>query len=184
MPLCFGADGSVRANSAPHWEYCAAVVQIFCPVMRQPPSTLVALVVRPARSEPAPGSENSWHQIISPRNVGGRNRCCCSSVPNATMDGMIHAAIPICGRFTRPEANSWAMMICSTGLDARPHGLGRCGCTQPPSAIATLRSSRGIAFSAATSARISSRSFSVSGSRSMLSLRIPVVVAVSTTCCG
>ena len=97
MPLCFGALGSVRASSAPHCEYCAAVVQIFWPVIRQPPSTLVALVVRLARSEPAPGSENSWHQIISPRKVGGRNRCCCSSVPNATIDGMIHAAMPICG---------------------------------------------------------------------------------------
>ena len=185
MPLCFGALGSVRASSAPHCEYCAAVVQIFWPVMRHPPSTLVALVDSPARSDPAPGSENSWHQIISPRNVGGRNRCCCSSVPNATIDGMIHAAMPIWGRLTRPAANSWAMMICSIGLDARPHGLGRCGCTQPPSAIAVLRSApRGSALSAATSARISSRSFSVSGSRSMLSLRMPVVVAMSTTCCG
>ena len=55
MPLCFGALGSVRASSAPHCEYCAPVVQIFWPVMRQPPSTLVALVVRLARSEPAPG---------------------------------------------------------------------------------------------------------------------------------
>ncbi len=46
MPLCFGALGSVRASSAPHCEYCAAVVQIFWPVIRQPPSTLVALVDR------------------------------------------------------------------------------------------------------------------------------------------
>ena len=141
--------------------------------MRQPPSTLVALVVRLARSEPAPGSENSWHQIISPRNVGGRNRCFCSSVPNATIDGMIHAAIPTLGRLTRPAGNSWAMMICSIGFAARPHGLGRCGCTQPPSAIAAVRSALGIAFSAATSARISSRSFSVSGSRSMSMPRMP-----------
>ncbi len=102
MPLCFGAVGSVRASSAPHWENCAAVVQIFCPVIRQPPSTRVALVLRPARSDPAPGSENSWHQIISPRNVGGRKRCFCSSVPNATIDGMIQAAMPTCGRLTRP----------------------------------------------------------------------------------
>ena len=59
MPLCLGALGSVRASSAPQRENCAAVVQIFCPVSRQPPSTLGALVVRLARSEPAPGSENS-----------------------------------------------------------------------------------------------------------------------------
>ena len=82
----------------PQCENCAAVVQIFWPVIRQPPSTLVALVVRPARSEPAPGSENSWHQIISPRNVGGRKRCFCSSVPNATTDGISHAAMPTVGR--------------------------------------------------------------------------------------
>ena len=75
MPLCLAALESVRASRAPHWENCAAVVQIFCPVIRHPPSTLVALVVRLARSDPAPGSENSWHQINSPRNVGGRKRC-------------------------------------------------------------------------------------------------------------
>ncbi|SKW95082.1 Uncharacterised protein [Mycobacteroides abscessus subsp. abscessus] len=49
---------------------------------------------RPARSDPAPGSENSWHHIISPRNVGGRNRCFCSSVPYATMDGTSQVAMP------------------------------------------------------------------------------------------
>ena len=125
MPLCFGAFGSVLASNAPHCEYCAAVVQIFCPVMRQPPPARVALVVNPARSDPAPGSENSWHQNMSPRKVGGRNRCFCSSVPNATIDGMIQAAMPTCGRLTRPLVNSWAMMICSTGPDARPHGFGR-----------------------------------------------------------
>ena len=144
MPLCFGAARvGAGQQRAPLRSTARPVVQIFWPVMRQPPSTLVALVDRLARSDPAPGSENSWHQIISPRKVGGRNRCCCSSVPNATIDGMIHAAMPICGRFTRPAVNSWAMMICSIGSEARPHGLGRCGCTQPPSAIAVLRSSRG-----------------------------------------
>ena len=29
-----------------------------------------ARVVSPARSDPAPGSENSWHQISSPRSIG------------------------------------------------------------------------------------------------------------------
>ena len=40
-----------------------------------------ALVARPARSEPAPGSENSWHQISSLRAIGRRKRSFCSSVP-------------------------------------------------------------------------------------------------------
>src|ERR1700730_1988096 len=120
MPLCLGALGSVLASSAPHCENCAAVVQIFCPLMRQPPSTLVALVLRPARSDPAPGSENSWHQIISPRNVGGRKRCFCSSVPNATIDGTIHAAMPIGGRRPSPGGDSWGVMVCSPGSRGRP----------------------------------------------------------------
>src|SRR3954453_19034210 len=120
MPLCFGAVGLVLANSAPHFENCAPVVQIFWPVIRQPPSTLVALVVRLARSEPAPGSENNWHQIISPRNVGGRNCCFCSSVAEGQGGGVIQGAMPIAGRFTFPVANSWAMMTCSIGVAARP----------------------------------------------------------------
>src|SRR5581483_4240692 len=123
----FGALGSVLASSAPHFENWAAVVQIFCPLIRQPPSVLVALVLSPARSEPAPGSEKSSHQIISPRNVGGRKRCFCSSVPKATIDGTIQAAMPIGGRRTRPLLSSWAMMVGSTGSAARPDGLGRYG---------------------------------------------------------
>nr|CRL81987.1 hypothetical protein CPGR_05203 [Mycolicibacter nonchromogenicus] len=125
MPSCLGALESVLASRAPHEENCAAEVQIFWPLIRQPPSTFVALVVRLARSEPAPGSENSWHHTNSPRNVGGRKRCFCSSVPNATIDGMSHAAIPIAWRRTRPVVNSCSMMICSIGSAARPHGLGR-----------------------------------------------------------
>jgi hypothetical protein len=46
-------------------------------------------------------------------------------VPKATIDGISQAAIPMLGRFTRPPPNSWEMTICSTGLAARPHGLGR-----------------------------------------------------------
>ena len=58
---------------------------------------------------------------------------------------------------------------------------------QHPAALGDARpcaARASISLSAATSARISSRSFSVSGSRSMSIARMPVVVAVSTTCCG
>ena len=181
MPLCFGALGSVRASNAPQVAYCARVVHIFWPVIRQPPSTLTAFVDKPARSEPAPGSENSWHQFISPRCVDGRNRCFWSSLPNAMIDGTRKPAMPSIGRRTRAALNSCAVMICSTGVAERPHGLGRYGITQPPSTIASVRCSDGIALRPSISARISARIFSVPGSRSMLSLRTPVVVAVSTT---
>ncbi|MCW2565820.1 MAG: hypothetical protein JWQ31_4380, partial [Mycobacterium sp.] len=36
---------------------------------------------------------------------------CWASVPYATIDVMIHAAMPIGGRFTAPVENSWAMMM-------------------------------------------------------------------------
>ena len=56
-------------------------VQTFCPVSRQPPSARTARVRSEARSDPASGSENSWHQEISPRKVGQTKRSRCSSVP-------------------------------------------------------------------------------------------------------
>ena len=42
---------------------------------------VMARVRKPARSEPAPGSLNSWHHTSSPRNSAGRYRRFCSSVP-------------------------------------------------------------------------------------------------------
>ena len=61
MPLCFGASGSVRARQTPHCALCAADVHTFCPVSFQPPSARTAFVRSEARSDPAPGSLNSWH---------------------------------------------------------------------------------------------------------------------------
>ena len=46
-----------------------------------------AVAWRLATSEPAPGSENSWHQISSPRSIGGRYRFFCSSLPHSRMVG-------------------------------------------------------------------------------------------------
>ena len=71
-PLCFGASGSVRATSMHHLASWAKVVQTFCPVMRQPPFSLTALVFSEARSEPDSGSEKPWHQISSAERMGSR----------------------------------------------------------------------------------------------------------------
>ncbi len=71
MPWCLGASGSVRTVARPNEARCAPLVQTFWPLIRQPPSTLVALVRMPAASDPAPGSLNSWHQITSWRSAGG-----------------------------------------------------------------------------------------------------------------
>ena len=106
MPLCFGASGSVRARHTPHRALCAADVHTFCPVSDQPPSTRTALVRSDARSEPAPGSENSWHQRNSPRMVAGTKRSICSGVPCSRMVGAAHQPITRSGRSTPAAAIS------------------------------------------------------------------------------
>ena len=70
MPLCLGASGSVRARQTPHCAQSARDVHTFCPVSFQPPSARTAFMRSEARSDPAPGSLNSWHQNTSPRSVG------------------------------------------------------------------------------------------------------------------
>ena len=100
IPLCFGASGSVRARQTPNCALCAEDVHTFCPVSSQPPSTRTALVRSDARSEPASGSENSWHQKISPLSVAGTNRSTCSGVPCSRMVGAAHQPITRSGRST------------------------------------------------------------------------------------
>ena len=116
MPLCFGAAGSVRASNAPQSARCAEEVHTFWPLIRHPPSTRVALVLSDARSDPAPGSEKSWHQPISPRSVGSANCLRCSSDPAASTVGRIHCAIPSDGRTRNGRlSNSSSMMSCWAG---------------------------------------------------------------------
>ena len=59
-PLCLGASGSVRQMISPMSLYCAPDVHTFWPVTSHSSPSRIALVWRPARSEPAPGSLNSW----------------------------------------------------------------------------------------------------------------------------
>jgi hypothetical protein len=93
-PLCFGASGSVRASSNPHFAWCAIDVQIFDPFTTHSSPSATARVASPATSDPAPGSLNSWHQISSAVKIGRRKRSRCSSVPRATMVGP-HMPMPM-----------------------------------------------------------------------------------------
>ncbi len=65
MPFRLGAAGSVRARQMPNSERWAQVVQTFCPVRTHSSPSRTARVASEARSEPAPGSLNSWHQRSS-----------------------------------------------------------------------------------------------------------------------
>ena len=53
-------------------ELRASDVQIFWPLTTYSSPSRTARVPRLARSLPAPGSLNSWHQISSPASIGER----------------------------------------------------------------------------------------------------------------
>ena len=72
-PLCLGTSASVRASSSPKEANWALVVHTFCPLRRQLPSSCWrARDCTAARSEPAAGSEKSWHHTSSPCSMGPR----------------------------------------------------------------------------------------------------------------
>ncbi|COY74660.1 Uncharacterised protein [Mycobacterium tuberculosis] len=81
MPACLGASGSVRTVARPRAQYCAPLVHTFCPLIFQPPSTRVARVLTEAASDPASGSENSWHHISCWRSAFSTNLSICQGVP-------------------------------------------------------------------------------------------------------
>src|SRR4030095_5180520 len=60
---------------------CARLVHTLWPLMTQWSPCRTADDCAPARSLPAPGSENPWHQISSEERRGGRYRRFCSSLP-------------------------------------------------------------------------------------------------------
>ena len=62
-----GAGDQRRRSRA----WCAPEFHTFWPLTTNSSPSRTARVVSPARSEPAPGSEKSWHQISSPRSIGG-----------------------------------------------------------------------------------------------------------------
>ncbi len=67
----------------------APLVHTLVPFTIQPPSTRVARVRTAARSLPASGSLMPIANDSSPRQIGGRNRCFCSSLPKRLMIGPV-----------------------------------------------------------------------------------------------
>ena len=74
MPLCLGRSTSVRARSIPNWAVSAAEFQTFWPETIHSSPSRTARVATLARSEPEPGSLNSWHQAASPVAIGPTKR--------------------------------------------------------------------------------------------------------------
>ena len=133
IPRCLGTSQFVRASSSPKSAVAAPVDQTFCPVTSQSSPSRSALVVSPARSEPAPGSLNSWHQVISPVTVGRMNRRLRSSLPCSTSTGA--ASImprPSGGPGTTARLSSAATTRPSSAGSDRPHhSRGQVGQAQP-----------------------------------------------------
>ena len=69
IPRRLGTSGSVRASSTPNSERWAQVFHTFWPVTSQSSPSRSARVASEARSEPAPGSLNSWHHRSSLRTM-------------------------------------------------------------------------------------------------------------------
>src|SRR5207247_5400967 len=93
-PLCLGASGLVRTVARPKLASRAPLVHTFWPLIRQPPSVLVALVLMPAASDPAPGSLNSWHQMTSWLSAGRTQRATWSGVACWIGVRMIQLVLP------------------------------------------------------------------------------------------
>ena len=71
IPLCLGTSGSERAISSPHSENWAPELHTFWPLTTHSSPSRTARQPSAARSDPAPGSENSWqHSSRAARNRG------------------------------------------------------------------------------------------------------------------
>ena len=83
---------SVRVRIMHQRARCASEVHTFWPEILHPSPSRTARVLTDARSEPASGSENPWHQISSADSIGPRKRAFCSSSPWAMIVGPIIAS--------------------------------------------------------------------------------------------
>ena len=80
-PACLGTSGSVRARQRPQRAHMPRLVQTFWPEKTHSSPSRSARVPTLARSEPASGSENIWHQISEPSAIERSQRSCCSVLP-------------------------------------------------------------------------------------------------------
>ena len=71
IPRCFGPASWVRASTPHQRANCPQETHVFCPLTTKWSPRSSARVRSDARSDPASGSENPWHQISSAARIGG-----------------------------------------------------------------------------------------------------------------
>jgi hypothetical protein len=149
MPRCLGTSKLVRASSMPKSAPTAWLDQTFCPLMTQRSPSRSARVVKPARSEPAPGSLKSWHQAARPSRMGGTKRWICSGVPCVRMVGAaIKRPRPPGGRNAPNDRKAERTTDDALRPRPRPPSWGvKCGAVQPASATFFHQSSTGMSGS-------------------------------------
>ena len=117
-PACLATDESVRQISSPHAENRAPELHTFCPLTTHSSPSRTARVPSPARSEPAPGSENSWQHSTSVRRNGRMNRACCCSVPKRAIVGATSRSVTLkvswLGGTSKAASSSRKASRCST----------------------------------------------------------------------
>ena len=88
-PRWRSASGSLRKRPKHQSAKAPREHQVFCPL--QEPAVVgrgaTARLRSAARSLPASGSDQPWHQISSPEAIGGRKRAFCSGVPCSSRVG-------------------------------------------------------------------------------------------------
>src|SRR6478752_7638460 len=159
MPWCLGASQSVRATSIPRSAWWALVFHTFCPLTTHSSPSSTAVVVSPARSDPAVGSLNSWHHTSSPVSIGRRNR---SRVTSGPCSRIVGPARPDGTDDTAPHLaiSSYTTSSVHAG-SARPnHWVGHDGTAQPASSSRSRQARNDSAGSqlSCTQARTSARS--------------------------
>ena len=156
-PLCLGTSASVRASSRPYAACWAFVVHTFWPDRRQLPSSWRrARVWIPARSEPAAGSENSWHHTSSAASIGPRWRCFWSSSPWAMIVGP-SIPTPITSKIPSTPARpiSWLTTTwCSGPRPWPPYSAGQVTAARPASASLRCHSRRAATTTCSSPSRV------------------------------
>ena len=80
-------SGSVRKRPKKASQKAPRVAQVFWPERRQPPSTRRAVLRPAARSLPALGSDQPWHQSWSAEAIFFSKLSFCASVPHSKRVG-------------------------------------------------------------------------------------------------
>ena len=107
--MCF-LSGSVWAKIRATSATLPSEIHILLPLIVQPESVLLALVLKLAASEPVSGSVSPKQPSASPEHSRGNHSCFCSSVPHCSIEP--HTS-EVCTETTVRAAES-ARPICST----------------------------------------------------------------------